>query len=187
MGYAQCSQSLTKPYIYTFSTITTTSSHTALGACTNILANTCSFQVNSQTSGNSFRYNAVVVDSATTNEISNTPQVTLTVNKVLSFGTPQITVPINICIWPKNKIISANVIGGTVPYTSFAWKLNGQPAWTKFPIYNIQCKFNRAGTDNIQVTVTDNVMGQSTKRNNNKQDPRQYHLLLVRQQSQTQL
>jgi hypothetical protein len=92
-----------------------------------------------------------VTDSANT---IATAHAGLTVNSALSLGSPSVKVPSGTIDVGQLEVVTANVIGGTLPY-SYAWKLNGNAIGTNSNTVTINGNSSDIGTDNVMVTVTD--------------------------------
>ena len=97
---------------------------------------------------------AVVTDS---NGQHSTGSGTVNVINSISFGTPQISIPNSVLYIGQSETVTANVLGGVLPYNSFAWTLNGNKL--NFPSKSNSITFNAnasdLGLDTLQVVVTD--------------------------------
>ena len=106
----------------------------------------------------SFYLKGTDVDNASVN---STP-VTVTLASFPTFGNPQIIIPNTTIYVGQNETVTANVIGGLLPYKSFAWKLNGNVLGQSAQSITLNGNLSDLGTDNIQVTVTDNASVQAS-------------------------
>ncbi len=115
--------------------------------------NTITFTANSNNLGTN-NFKAVVTDA---NNQQATGTGTVTVVNGISFGVPQITIPNSMLYVGQSETVTANVLGGVLPYNSFVWTLNGNKL--TFPAGSNSITFNANASDmglnKLQVVVTD--------------------------------
>jgi hypothetical protein len=115
--------------------------------------NTITFTANSNNLGTN-NFKAVVTDA---NKQQATGSGTVTVVNSISFGVPQITIPNSMLYVGQSETVTANVLGGVLPYNSFVWTLNGNKL--TFPAGSNSITFNANASDmglnKLQVVVTD--------------------------------
>ncbi len=158
----------TPPFKYTFYNVT--GSQTAIAGCTGISADVCSLKTGSPTNGNTFNYNVVVADSATTPSTLNSTHQSITVNEILAI--PTIAASNTLLVNGQYTVISSYEAGGTNPYTynfivfnsvsntiianqlgtSNAFSIQSNPLWTT----NSPLKANVVVTDRATTPISSN-------------------------------
>ena len=149
----------TAPYTYNFLIFNSVSNKIVA----NQLGSSNTFLVQSSslwTTNAPIKSEVIVTDRATTPNSSNSAETALTVNSVLSFGIPQIIMP-NSIIRGNTITITANIMGGSLPYKSYLWKLNGITLGQTTKAITFHANASDRGTDTITATATDNALIQS--------------------------
>ncbi len=100
-------------------------------------------------------YCAVVSDNNVPGYQSTSAAVEVTISADPSFGTPGVTIPNAIIDTGQSDTITANVFNGTSPYT-FIWTLKGNVLGQTTQSITFTGNTSDLGTDNLQVTATDN-------------------------------
>jgi len=81
----------------------------------------------------------------------------VTVVTGISFGTPQIDIPNSILSTGQTETITANVLGGVLPYASFVWTDNGNVIPANTQSITFTGAANDLGLNNLHVTMTDSA------------------------------
>lgn len=109
------------------------------------------FTVTPPTSG-AIYYCTNVTDHVNVSKVSGTVQIV--VSNTLSFGTTAVTIPNSIIDIGQSETITANAMGGTIPYL-FTWKLNSVTLSSTTNQVKIFGNASDLGNDSITVTVKD--------------------------------
>ena len=99
--------------------------------------------------------NIIGVSVTDANKKSASATGTITVVNGISLGMPQLTVPNSILEVGQTETITANVLGGVLPYRSFVWMDNGNIIHANSQSITFIGAANNLGLNNLQVTVTD--------------------------------
>ena len=79
----------------------------------------------------------------------------------ISFGVPQISIPNSILEIGQSETVTANVLGGTAPYT-FVWTDNGNTLSGTTNTITFTANSNNLGINNLEAVVTDSNKQQAT-------------------------
>ena len=108
-------------------------------------------------------YYAKVISTDNLGFAKNSTKVYFSANRNFGFGTPTITVPDSTLVEGHSETITANIIGGSLPYKSFAWSLNGNHLiTTNTPSITFNGNASDMRVDTLTVVVTDNAMNTAT-------------------------
>ncbi len=111
----------------------------------------------------SYTFNAVAVDYGLTHPLTfSSNSLTINVNSTLGFGSPQITVSNAAIDVGQSTTLTANVVGGTKPYTSYVWTFDGNTIGTNSNTITFYGNATTLGSDTVTVKVTDSVGSSAT-------------------------
>ncbi len=82
-------------------------------------------------------------------------------NAPLSLGSPAMIAPRLSLALGQNETVTANVVGGTSPY-SYSWKLNGRQVGSNSNSLKLYANSSDLGQDNVSVAVTDAASGKAS-------------------------
>lgn len=100
--------------------------------------------------------NIVVSDRATIPVVYNVT-IDYAVGSETTNSLPTVAVPNSIIAIGRNTVVTANVAGGVVPYTSYVWTLNGNNVGQNANSITVHGNLSDVGASTLELTVTDSA------------------------------